>query len=300
MTTINWGSLLDKQGLTIHYRACSERYAWRRTPNHKTLRNALFEEFGARELFRTGSKLNRERTKSYGAPLFAAVWVEAEPWALLIKGRIAAMVPVSVVQYYEGWLAIPPKKRKTPECVSEVSTRLSEDFNSSTILLYLDEGDFIKKTEFDLEVGSGEKEDDSHDDLPEESAIPRSPEEEDTASLDELQTYYFMLEKEVEQAIANREDRRRRLRGAQRIPQTFNVQAMVYRRNPDVIAEVLDRANGNCEECGSAAPFLRARNGLPYLEVHHRRPLSQGGEDTVENAIALCPNCHRRFHYGQA
>jgi len=27
-------------------------------------------------------------------------------------------------------------------------------------------------------------------------------------------------------------------------------------------------------------------------------PLSEGGEDTLENAIALCPNCHRKMHYG--
>ena len=24
--------------------------------------------------------------------------------------------------------------------------------------------------------------------------------------------------------------------------------------------------------------------------------LSKGGEDTVENAVALCPNCHRKMH----
>jgi 5-methylcytosine-specific restriction protein A len=34
------------------------------------------------------------------------------------------------------------------------------------------------------------------------------------------------------------------------------------------------------------------------LEVHHKKQLSEGGEDTVENAIALCPNCHREAHYG--
>jgi 5-methylcytosine-specific restriction protein A len=34
------------------------------------------------------------------------------------------------------------------------------------------------------------------------------------------------------------------------------------------------------------------------LEVHHKTPLSARGEDTVENAIALCANCHRELHYG--
>ncbi|MDH7515993.1 MAG: HNH endonuclease, partial [Bacteroidota bacterium] len=65
-----------------------------------------------------------------------------------------------------------------------------------------------------------------------------------------------------------------------------------------VIAEVLARANGICESCRQPAPFRRASDGSPYLEVHHRVWLSRGGEDTVSNAVALCPNCHRRMHYG--
>ncbi|HXU34436.1 MAG TPA: HNH endonuclease [Thermoanaerobaculia bacterium] len=34
------------------------------------------------------------------------------------------------------------------------------------------------------------------------------------------------------------------------------------------------------------------------MEVHHRIRLAYGGEDTVENAVALCPNCHREAHHG--
>ncbi|MGB4922720.1 MAG: HNH endonuclease signature motif containing protein, partial [Candidatus Nitrotoga sp.] len=36
----------------------------------------------------------------------------------------------------------------------------------------------------------------------------------------------------------------------------------------------------------------------PYLEVHHKMQLAKGGEDTVENALGLCPNCHRYSHFG--
>lgn len=32
------------------------------------------------------------------------------------------------------------------------------------------------------------------------------------------------------------------------------------------------------------------------LEIHHIIPTSEGGEDTMENIILLCPNCHRREH----
>lgn len=71
-----------------------------------------------------------------------------------------------------------------------------------------------------------------------------------------------------------------------------------FERNPDVVAEVLYRAQGCCEDCGNPAPFKRRSDGSPYLEVHHVVRLADGGEDTVDNAIALCPNCHRRRHFG--
>ena len=61
---------------------------------------------------------------------------------------------------------------------------------------------------------------------------------------------------------------------------------------------MLLRANGVCELCGKAAPFARRIDGSPYLEVHHRVMLSDDGDDTVENAVAACPNCHREEHYG--
>jgi 5-methylcytosine-specific restriction protein A len=32
--------------------------------------------------------------------------------------------------------------------------------------------------------------------------------------------------------------------------------------------------------------------------VHHRVRLADGGDDTTDNAVALCPNCHRKAHYG--
>jgi 5-methylcytosine-specific restriction endonuclease McrA len=68
-------------------------------------------------------------------------------------------------------------------------------------------------------------------------------------------------------------------------------------RDPYVRAFVLEEANGTCEACASRAPFLDG-NGDPFLEVHHVDLLAEGGADVVENAAALCPNCHRRLHYG--
>lgn len=37
------------------------------------------------------------------------------------------------------------------------------------------------------------------------------------------------------------------------------------------------------------------KKGQPFLEVHHIHYLSNGGNDTIDNVIALCPNCHRKI-----
>jgi len=99
-------------------------------------------------------------------------------------------------------------------------------------------------------------------------------------------------------AKLSKNKRRQRLAEFPAIPETIAVLTKQFKRNPHVITEVLSRANGVCETCGNDAPFIRKSDGTPYLEVHHKHPLAEGGPDTVENAIALCPNCHRKEHFG--
>jgi HNH endonuclease len=118
--------------------------------------------------------------------------------------------------------------------------------------------------------------------------------------LRDLETYLDDLEKEVSKARQDNDKRRRRLRAAPVLPDKVTMTVTTFIRNPDVIAEVLERANGKCEFCKTPAPFLRAKDRSPYLEVHHKRQLAHGGEDSIENAIALCPNCHREAHFGKA
>lgn len=60
----------------------------------------------------------------------------------------------------------------------------------------------------------------------------------------------------------------------------------------------MKRAKDICERCGALAHLIRISDGTPYLEVHHKKRLADGGADTVENAIGVCPNCHRELHFG--
>lgn len=94
------------------------------------------------------------------------------------------------------------------------------------------------------------------------------------------------------------DQRQAQLNASPKLPEKVERLVETFKRSPYVVAEVLHRAAGVCGSCLKAAPFTRKKDGAPYLEVHHRRQLAHGGEDTVANAIAVCPNCHRELHYG--
>ena len=79
-------------------------------------------------------------------------------------------------------------------------------------------------------------------------------------------------------------------------PLKVNTTITTFVRDPTVKRWVLEVAAGACEGCTCAAPFL-AMDGYPYLEVRHVVPLSASGSDRITNAVALCPNCHRRCHF---
>lgn len=67
-----------------------------------------------------------------------------------------------------------------------------------------------------------------------------------------------------------------------------------YERSLVIREYVKELANGICQLCDNKAPF--EVKGKPFLHVHHIEYLSEGGEDTIENAIAVCPNCHAKIH----
>ncbi len=96
-----------------------------------------------------------------------------------------------------------------------------------------------------------------------------------------------------------RENRLKRLSKANKTLKSVETKTKTFIRNPDVVVETLLRANGKCEYCLNEAPFKRDKDGEGFLEVHHIEFLSEGGLDTVENSVALCPNCHRMAHYGK-
>ena len=69
----------------------------------------------------------------------------------------------------------------------------------------------------------------------------------------------------------------------------------LYDKNIYVAELALRKANGICQLCDQPAPF-RDRYGRPFLETHHITWISEGGDDAIDNTVALCPNCHAKMH----
>lgn len=88
---------------------------------------------------------------------------------------------------------------------------------------------------------------------------------------------------------------RKRAKLSPKIPPRRQVKADQIVRNDYVVAYVKAAAKGKCDLCSQKAPF-KNKDNLPFLECHHVKPLAKGGEDTYSNAVALCPNCHRKMH----
>jgi len=82
-------------------------------------------------------------------------------------------------------------------------------------------------------------------------------------------------------------------------PTRREAQQLVYERNPLVVAIARKRAGFKCEVKACTSPLFKTDDGERFVEVHHLTPLAQGGEDTVENTVCLCPTHHREIHYGE-
>ncbi len=87
--------------------------------------------------------------------------------------------------------------------------------------------------------------------------------------------------------------RRSRMTSGPREPKIS--QTTVYHRDEYLKEEVKRIAEGKCQLCGNPAPFID-NYGEPFLEEHHVKRLADGGTDTIDNVVAICPNCHRKIH----
>jgi hypothetical protein len=61
-----------------------------------------------------------------------------------------------------------------------------------------------------------------------------------------------------------------------------------FNRKKKVFETVLRRAGNSCEHCGLKPDAGKAPHDL---KAYHLLPLDQGGEHSIKNVVALCPDC---------
>lgn len=111
---------------------------------------------------------------------------------------------------------------------------------------------------------------------------------------------YLELQVKEKEEAKTLDDSKLKLKAQQAIkkPTKTIIGITKYVRNQYVVEYAKRKANGICQDCLEPAPFVNKSTGEPFLETHHIVPLAKNGEDTIENTIAICPNCHRKRHHG--
>jgi len=87
----------------------------------------------------------------------------------------------------------------------------------------------------------------------------------------------------------------KKAKAARKNPKSRTTVSITFSRSQHIVSYAKRRANGRCDLCEGDAPFCDD-SGLPYLECHHIVWLAHGGADSIDNTVAICPNCHRKMH----
>lgn len=79
-------------------------------------------------------------------------------------------------------------------------------------------------------------------------------------------------------------------------PSIQNKYERLFNRNRRLVDMLKELYNGKCQ-ISQKEGFPKDKGGKPYCEVHHLVPLGDGGYDSPENMIVVCPEIHRMLHF---
>ena len=74
-----------------------------------------------------------------------------------------------------------------------------------------------------------------------------------------------------------------------------------YERDPKVRRAFLRGKHLKCKVCGFDFVKVYGQLGAGYIEVHHKKSVSEGERitDLDNDLVMLCSNCHRMIHRGR-
>lgn len=86
-------------------------------------------------------------------------------------------------------------------------------------------------------------------------------------------------------------------------PEKISGNKLSYKRNIEKAKKSIVLSNFKCDLDNKHISFT-SKNDKPYMEAHHLIPLStqdyfENSLDVDANIVCLCPNCHRKLHYGK-
>ncbi len=82
---------------------------------------------------------------------------------------------------------------------------------------------------------------------------------------------------------------------------SFEKTGIEYERDPKLRKSVIERDGYVCRVCGKSLEETYGSYAKKLIEVHHCIPVSSNNgasfESSIEDMIAICPNCHRVLHH---
>ena len=75
----------------------------------------------------------------------------------------------------------------------------------------------------------------------------------------------------------------------------ITINGKIYKRHNYLMVQIKKYRDYKCQFCSTT--ILKA-NGDYYIEACHIKPKAEGGKDSLNNILILCPNCHKLFDYG--
>jgi 5-methylcytosine-specific restriction endonuclease McrA len=97
----------------------------------------------------------------------------------------------------------------------------------------------------------------------------------------------------------SREDLMTRVKQVKPNPDARTVETKRYNSAPAIKAFAHNRSAHKCEMPRCEYEGFNKYSGGKFIEIHHIKPLSEDGDDSIINVAALCPNCHRKMHHAR-
>lgn len=75
----------------------------------------------------------------------------------------------------------------------------------------------------------------------------------------------------------------------------IKIKGKTYKRHNYLMVQIKKYRDYKCQFCSTT---IRKAKGGYYIEACHIKQKAEGGKDSLNNILILCPNCHKLFDYG--